>query len=146
MVSGPFGTDAMRDAYQEPEVRIFVGSKPIPENAIRGAGECMCMTKMSLGIESSRDAVALQPMSYQNGFSTILGLNLEKYVAGNLTMMGLTTRQGEPCLIEMNHFGNSGSGSTAATGLGGAALDTVFLVVVHECELELKTGSAKLKE
>ena len=56
------------------------------------------------------------------------------------------SQQGEPIVVEHNHFGNRGAGGTDVTGLGGASMETCYLTVVFEAELELKTGSAKLKE
>ena len=122
-------------------MRLLQGSKPIEESALVGPTAAMAATKMALGLNASRDGLAITPQNYET-VAFIWAQNYEKYIM-SLSAAGLSSRSGEPTTLEYAYLGNA-----AAKGRAQAAahLKECYMTFVHECEVLLRHNTCILKD
>ena len=106
--------------------------------------------KMALGLEAVRDGIAATPLTY-NTTKHIIGANFEKFVGANLSGAGLSTRSGEAISFHLDKWGNTYTGALGLRSLAAFQAQTInkiknlYVCLVHEVQLEVRSGAARLK-
>ena len=159
-VSDGNGTTAHKAAKQPFTVRLSIGSKLLPEHAIRSPAEAMYHLLQALGLTAMRDSIAAAGHGYSR-LGHIMTFNCERYTGAgeDYDGLGLSTRGAEGIQVQIT--GNIGGRSDAANpGQAGATvgltdaqakaksgcLDRCYLTIVSSLKILLKTGVAQVSD
>ena len=130
----------------QPNWRLLLGSKPIPENFVYGSKEALGLLKESLGIASARDGTSCGGLTYDLT-KYVAGVNFEKAVGG-LRGQGISTRNGgSPIILQLRNFGWPGNVPSQASGHSQVAtMANVLMIVVFSIDVICRTGSCEVRE
>ena len=160
-VSDGNGTTAHKESKQPFTVRLSIGSKLLPEHAVRSPAEAMYHLLQALGLTAMRDSVTCAGHGYSR-LGHIMAFNTERYsgASEDYDSLGLSTRGAEGIQVQIT--GNQGGRSDAAAlGDQGAAhadpnsaqakaklgcLDRCYLTIVSSLKILLKTGVAQVSD
>ena len=140
-------------------VRLSIGSKLLPEHAIRSPAEALYHLLQALGLTAMRDSIAAAGHNYSR-LGHIMAFNTEVYTGSgeDYDGLGLSTRGAEGIQVQIT--GNVGgrrdgvAAGTAGAAVAGTAqadaklgcLDRCYLTIVSSLKILLKTGVAQVSD
>ena len=157
-VSDGNGTTVHKAEKQPFTVRLSIGSKLLPEHAIRSPAEAMYHLLQALGLTAMRDSIAAAGHNYSR-LGHIMAFNCERYTGAgeDYDGLGLSTRGAEGIQVQItgNVGGRQDGVAAGTTGAGVAAanasaklgcLDRCYLTIVSSLKILLKTGVAQVSD